>query len=143
MKIKLNQKGIGHLLLIFMVIFLVLHILVLNGGIPPSIIWDSTITDKASMVISETIAFLFIFLFIFGLLLKLDYIPTKLLKNSADTILWIMILYLLLNIIGCFMSDDIVKKLFYTPVIFIVVLLTLRLIFSSPSPKYKKRKPKK
>lgn len=87
MKLKINSRGIGNVLLIALLVLLIIHILVLFGVVSPDIIWDTTITDKASVVISEWIAIFFILLFIFGILLKLNYLPMKGLRKSADSIL--------------------------------------------------------
>lgn len=144
MKLKINSRGIGNVLLIALLVLLIIHILVLFGVVSPDIIWDTTITDKASVVISEWIAIFFILMFIFGILLKLNYLPMKGLRKSADSILWIMSLYYLLNIIGNFMSDNPIEKLLYSPLTLIMILMALRLIFAKDlDPKHRRRAQKR
>lgn len=143
MKLKINSRGIGNVLLIALLVLLIIHILVLFGVVSPDIIWDTTITDKASVVISEWIAIFFILLFIFGILLKLNYLPMKGLRKSADSILWIMSLYYLLNIIGNFMSDNPIEKLVYAPLTLIMTLMALRLIFAKDLNSKHRRRPQK
>ncbi|WP_195267025.1 hypothetical protein [Eubacterium sp. 1001713B170207_170306_E7] len=143
MKLKINSRGIGNVLLIALLVLLIIHILVLSGVLSPDIIWDTTITDTASVVISEWIAIFFILLFVFGILLKLNYLPIKGLRKSADSILWIMSLYYMLNIIGNFMSDNPIEKLLYAPLTLIMILMALRLIFAKDLDPKRRRKPQK
>lgn len=138
MKLRINSRGVGNILLMALFVLFIMHLLVLLGIMKPDLIWDTTATDTESVIISEWIAIFFIFLFAFGVCLKLNYFPLRRLRRSADSILWIMVLYYALNIIGIFMSNSPLAKGIYAPLALFLIILVIRLIFSkSPEAKGK------
>ena len=142
MKFKINPQKLGRSLFIIAVILLTIHLLVLFGILPPHIIWDTTITDQASITVSEAIAIFFIILFMIAILAKQQISVFKLFRRCADPILWIMLVYFLLNVIGALVSDNAIGKLLYAPLTLILVILVFLFILT-PSPQTTKKKPQR
>ena len=143
MKLKIHSQKLGQALLGISALLLILHLLVLFGIVPPQIIWDTTITDKASIAISEAIAIFFLAVFVTGILAKLKHPAFKLFYRLSDSFLWIMVVYFLLNVIGDLMSDSAVEKLLYAPLTLIFSVLVILFILAPTPPTEKRRQRKK
>ncbi|MDO4289203.1 MAG: hypothetical protein Q4C55_08435 [Eubacterium sp.] len=143
MKLKVNSKKLGQSLLGLSILLLILHLLVLFDIVPPSIIWDTTITDRASVLVSEAIAIFFLAIFMIGLLAKLRWPLVKIFYPLADSFLWIMVVYFFLNAIGHLMADSVVEKLVYAPLIFIFTVLVVIFILAPQAQPVSRRRPKR
>lgn len=132
---KTDPRGMGNLLLVLMVVFLGFHLLILSGTLDASIYWDSTITNADAIWISESIVIVLILVFIAGIQAKLGRFPFRRLHRHADSILWLMLLYFILNLIGAFLSGNGIRKAFALVMTIVIVYALIRLIFMPAPPR--------
>lgn len=125
-----NSKNIGwvgtSMILIFLV-FVSFHVLVLAGIFPYKIVWGGRLANNRQMQVFEC-ASVIINLF----MLVIVAIKTRLLKWQINTafingFLWFMFGLFLLNTIGNLLSQNKWEKIIFTPITFILALLSLRL----------------
>lgn len=136
---KLNAQKLGITILIVFGCLSLIHLLILFDVIPKELIWDTTITDRASVVMASCITLAFFAFCMLTILARIGYLPLNTLDRISDSMLIAMAVYFLLNIVGYFMSDSPLKKLLYTPLTIIFILMLLLLFASRRNPPDRKK----
>lgn len=114
------------LLLIFSGVIL-FHLLVLSGAVPFDIVWGGRLKTKEEMIVFETVS-----LILNGFMMVVIAIRGKFLKISRGEklitgILWGMALLFGLNTIGNLFAENSWETIIFTPMTFILSVLSLRL----------------
>jgi hypothetical protein len=99
-KIIYNQRIMALALLVLTCIFLLLHILAATGAIAYESLWGVAVTSQASLVKAEGFAIFIVLIFIAGIILQLGLIKKP--GPVANGILWAMVIYMGLNVLGYF-----------------------------------------
>ncbi len=126
---KLDFKLAANILLAIMALFELMHVLILVGIVPSSIVWGGRMdASGSSVVLLEGIAFVVMLLFMLIVAIKAGYIKAgKILKRIVDITVWVLFVYFLLNTVGNFASHSFVEQWVFSPVTIIMAVLTLRL----------------
>lgn len=126
---KLDFKLAANILLGIMALFELLHVLIIVGIVPSSIVWGGRMdASGSSVVLLEGIAFVVMLLFMLIIAIKAGYIKTgKILKRIVDIAVWVLFVYFLLNTVGNLTAHSFVEQWVFGPVTIIMAVLTFRL----------------
>lgn len=122
----ISAKLAGNIMLTFLALLLLFHVLLLLGAIPQSIAWGGQLDGSSDdIVMFELVAFFVLLFFALIIAIKIGYVNLKL--NFVNIGLWVMFAYFFLNTLGNLASSVVIEKLIFTPVTFVLALLSLRL----------------
>jgi hypothetical protein len=124
----LNAKLAGNLLVGSFGLLAVFHILVLLRVIPANIVWGGMIQDgQANLVTLEVIALGVTLLFILIIAAKTGYIQAGKLLGVVNIGVWLILVFLLLNMLGNLASGVSFENLIAAPITIILALCAFRL----------------
>ncbi|HEX6035235.1 MAG TPA: hypothetical protein VFY83_12400 [Anaerolineales bacterium] len=128
MKRLINAKLAGNILLAAFGVLTIFHVLVLLKVIPSEIVWGGQIQGVPSNLLTlETIALAITLVFILILAAKLGYIQAGKLSGAVNIGVWLIFIYLLLNILGNLASGISFEKLIFAPITIVLALCAFRL----------------
>jgi hypothetical protein len=128
MKKLISAKLAGNILLAAMGLLLIFHILVLLRIFPADIVWGGQIQGvEANLVTLESIAILVTLLFFLIIAAKTGYIQAGKLAGAVNVGVWLIFVFLLLNMLGNFASGVSFESLFAAPLSIILAFCALRL----------------
>lgn len=129
MKLKINEGRLTISLAVIIGLLTLLHFLAATGIILPEVMWDTTITDTASVRIAGSITIIYLLFNLLTILARADRLPFKWLRQASEPILWVLAVYFFFNMVGAFMSDTGLWKILYGPlyagIAILVVIFTL------------------
>jgi hypothetical protein len=106
----------------------IFHILVLIQIIPYQIVWAGRLNSIAEMQRFETISILINCFIILIITIKGNYLNFKFSSKIIIILVWLFIILFSLNTIGNLMAKSNFEKLVFTPLTFILALLSFRII---------------
>ena len=106
----------------------IFHILVLIQIIPYQIVWAGRLNSIAEMQRFETISILINCFIILLITIKGNYLNFKFSSKIINSLVWLFIILFSLNTIGNLMAKSNFEKLVFTPLTFILALLSFRII---------------
>jgi hypothetical protein len=106
----------------------IFHILVLIQIIPYQIVWAGRLNSIAEMQRFETISILINCFIILIITIKGNYLNFKFLSKIIISLVWLFIILFSLNTIGNLMAKSNFEKLVFTPLTFILALLSFRIM---------------
>lgn len=115
MKLKINEGRLTVSLAVIIGLLILLHFLAATGVIPPEVMWDTTITDTASVHIAGSITVVYLVFNLLTILARAEKLPLKWLRRASEPILWALVVYFFFNMVGAFMSDTGLWKILYGP----------------------------
>ena len=128
MKNMISKKLAGIILLSALSFLFLFHLLVIFKILPSDIVWAGQ-TDSANFIKLELFALALTLLFILVALGKTGYFKSRVFAKISNGLIWVMLVYFSLNILGNLMSPNIVEKIIFTPFSLILVLSCIRLVF--------------
>lgn len=140
MKLRFNPRQCGNVLLVLLAVLILLHCLVFAGVLDPSLFWDTTITNFGAVRISETIVIVLLLFFGIGIWAKLGRAPFRFLQQRANGILWAMLVYFILSLVGAFLSGQGTRKMVMLVLTVFVCALLIPLILAPIRGKRKKQR---
>jgi len=108
----------------------VFHLLVLTGVIPFQIVWGGRLADSSRMIVFETVSIVVNVLMLLVVGAHTGVLRLKLNRKLTTAVLWGMVILFLLNTFGNLFSESQTEKLIFTPLTFILSVLSLRLAVS-------------
>lgn len=106
---------------------LVFHILVITGFIPFDIVWAGKLKTKEEMIVFETVSILLNSVMMLVVAIRGKLIKLKDREKLITGVLWAMVLLFGLNTVGNLFAESSLETIIFTPVTFILALLSLRL----------------
>ncbi len=131
------KKIAGNALTIIFSLMIIFHILVLIKIIPYTVVWGGNLQSTLQMYIYESITLAINLLFLSVVLMRMKRLRAFLSASAQNIFLGLMAALFLLNTIGNFYSESFWEKVIFTPVGFLMSLLSLILLLSR-DPKIKK-----
>lgn len=119
--ITLAQYGI----LIILSVFWVFHLLVLLKIIPYSMVWGGRFKSDKEMYFFELFSILIISFLLFIILVHSNMLPISFSENFFSVILWAMTVFFALNTLGNFLSKNKFEQRIFSPITFILMILSL------------------
>ncbi len=130
------KKIAGNALTIIFSLMIIFHILVLFKIIPYTVVWGGNLQSPLQMYIYESITLAINLLFLSVVLMRMKRLKAFLSVSAQNIFLGLMAALFLLNTIGNFYSESFWEKVIFTPVGFLMSLLSLMLLLShDPKPK--------
>ena len=128
MKRLIGAKLAGNILLAAFGLLAIFHVLVLLKVIPADIVWGGRIQGVPSNLLTlETIALLITLVFLLIIAAKLGYVQAGKLSGAVNIGVWLIFVYLLLNMLGNLASGVSFEKLLFAPITIILALCAFRL----------------
>lgn len=114
-------------LIITLSLIIIFHFLVITGIIPFKIVWGGRLTDRSQMLAYETASIIINLLMLLVTTIRAGFIKTSINRKFINIILGIMSALFLLNTIGNLLSNNDLERLIFTPLTFILFILTFQL----------------
>ena len=128
MKTLISARMAGNILLISLGILTIFHILVLLNVVSPDIVWSGQAGNtEVSLLTLEIIALLVTALMAVIIAAKIGYIQAGRFKVAVNIGIWIVVAYLLLNMLGNLASGVSAENFIFAPITLILALFALRL----------------
>ena len=128
MKTLISARMAGNILLISLGILTIFHILVLLNVVSPDIVWGGQAGNtEVSLLILEIVALLVTALMAVIIAAKIGYIQAGRFKVAVNIGIWIVVAYLLLNMLGNLASGVSAEGFIFAPITLILALFALRL----------------
>jgi len=117
-------------LLTILSLVVVFHVLVLTGVIPFQMVWGGRLTNTSEMVVFEAISIFLNVLMLFAVALHAGLLKLIVNRRITTVVLWLMVVLFFLNTVGNMFSTNQTEKIIFTPLTFMLGLLSLRLAIS-------------
>lgn len=128
MKALISARMAGNILLISLGLLTIFHILILLNVVSPDIVWGGQAGNtEVSLLTLEIIALLVTALMAVIIAAKIGYIQAGRFKVAVNIGIWIVVAYLLLNMLGNLASGVSAENFIFAPITLILALFALRL----------------
>jgi len=128
MKALISARMAGNILLISLGLLTIFHILILLNVVSPDIVWGGQAGNtEVSLLTLEIIALLVTALMAVIIAAKIGYIQAGRFKVAVNIGIWIVVAYLLLNMLGNLASGVSAESFIFAPITLILALFALRL----------------
>lgn len=128
MKTLISARMAGNTLLISLGLLTIFHILVLMKVVSPEIVWGGQAGNtEVSLLTLEIVALLVTALMAVIIAAKIGYIQAGRFKVAVNIGIWIVVAYLLLNMLGNLASGVSAENFIFAPITLILALFALRL----------------
>ena len=128
MKALISARMAGNILLISLGILTIFHILVLLNVVSPDIVWGGQAGNtEVSLLTLGIVALLVTALMAVIIAAKIGYIQAGRFKVAVNIGIWIVVAYLLLNMLGNLASGVSAESFIFAPITLILALFALRL----------------
>lgn len=119
------RKAAGVAFIILSMVMVVVHLLIIFGVLPFTIIWGGSIQDVGQLYPMEVVAISVLIAFA-----VIQAKQSRILKIKGKPLIWkilsiVVLLYLILNTLGNFASGVKVEKILFGSITLIMVLLSL------------------
>ena len=118
-------------LLIILSLLLVLHICILLKFIPYNVVWGGRLKSDTEMYRFEIVSILINLFFLFSILVQSNFLTINFPKKIMTIILSIMTALFLFNTFGNAISKNKIEQRVFTPITFILAILSLILAFTN------------
>jgi hypothetical protein len=106
-------------------IIMVFHVLVIVKVIPYTIVWAGRLNSDIEMYRFETVSLLLNSVFLFAVLLKMNYIKITIPLKIFKGVFWVMSLLFFMNTIGNLFSKNNLELLIFTPITAILCIFSI------------------
>ena len=118
-------------LLIILSLLLVFYICILLKFIPYNVVWGGRLKSDTEMYRFEIVSILINLFFLFSILVQSNFLTINFPKKIMTIILWIMTALFLFNTFGNAISKNKIEQRVFTPITFILAILSLILAFTN------------
>ena len=127
----ISQRLALNIMLILLSIVMIFHLSVLTQLIPYTIVWAGKLKTVEEMRRFESVSILLNCLFMTVLLIKGNYIKSKIPVKILNIVLWIFVAIFALNTVGNLFAETSFELYVFTPLTFVSALLCLRILIPS------------
>ena len=124
---SIAEQTAAKVLLVMLFSMIIFHSMVLVGVIPYKIVWGGKLKNTTEMFRFETISIIINVVMLFTIIIRAGYIKMNGSNKITRVILWIMAVIFLFNTLGNILSVNQFEKLFFTPLTFVLSILSYRL----------------
>lgn len=124
----ISQQLALNIMLALLSLVMVFHLSVLTQFIPYTIVWAGKLKTVEEMRQFESVSILLNCFFMTILLLKGNYIKSKIPVKLLNIVLWIFVAIFFLNTVGNLYSETSFELYVFTPMTFVSALLCLRIL---------------
>lgn len=124
----ISQRLALNIMLALLSIIMIFHLSVITQLIPYTIVWAGKLKTVEEMRRFESVSILLNCFFMTVLLLKGNYIKSKIPVKLLNIVLWIFVAIFALNTIGNLFAKTDFELYVFTPLTFISALLCLRIL---------------
>lgn len=125
---RVSQEQALNTMIGLLTAVILFHFLVLIQVIPYTIVWAGKINTVEEMVTMETVSISINIILILVLLLKGNYIKSKISPDVLNVIIWLFVILFALNTIGNLFSKSSLELYLFTALTFVSTLLCLRIV---------------
>lgn len=118
------KKILDKVLLGLIVLMLFVHVLILFGVIPASIVWARQITDQSSLIKYESFAFIVLLIFFIIILLKIRFLKAGKNNKFVNIGVWVIFGYFVFNTLANLASRIVFEKLVFASFTILLAVLT-------------------
>lgn len=115
-------------LLILLSSVIVLHLLILTQLLPYNIVGGGRLQNVAEMRIFEVASVIIITLMMSVIAIKGRYIKINIPAGIINIVLWLFILFFIINTVGNLLSKTTIETMVFTPITFISAILCFRIV---------------
>ncbi|MFC0214539.1 hypothetical protein ACFFK0_19075 [Paenibacillus chartarius] len=124
---RINPRWAGNILLVTFVVLVIFHILVIAQVVPAGMVWGGQFQGSTgSLLMVEIFALLLTVVFALFVALKLRYVYIPISGKIAQTGVWVLFAYFVLNTLGNLAAVTWTEKLVFTPITIVLAILTYR-----------------
>lgn len=131
MKSIITERLAINGLLLFLSLFVLLHLLILFSIIPFEMVWGGRIKNHDEMVRLELVSIVANLLMLAIVAVRAGLLRIRLSNTFMRVVFWLMSGLFLLNTVGNILSTNDFERFVFTPVTIILTMLCLRLAISS------------
>lgn len=125
----ISARLAGNILIVSLSLLMIFHVLVLFRFAPVEIVWGGQIADSpADLIALEGFALFITAVFLLIVSCKLGYIKSSSFIKIINTGLWIVFVYLIMNLSANLVSKSFFENLIFIPITLIMAILVYRLI---------------
>ena len=110
----------------FATLAMLFHLLVLLGIVPADIVWGGRLQSRIELIQMESISLLLLAFMAVIVSMKARWILPKFYK-IADYLVWLIPLLFFLNTLGNTQALNVTERIIFTPITFILTLISLRI----------------
>ncbi len=114
-------------MLILLVLVLIYHLLILIELIPYQIAWGGRLETRSQMLAFESVSIGINLIIMTIILLKGEYIKTRIPVRVINILLWILTVVFILNTVGNLISNNLLETIIFTPLTCISAILCYRM----------------
>ncbi|NBP68681.1 MAG: hypothetical protein EBU52_08030 [Cytophagia bacterium] len=123
----ITEKFAAKSLIVLFSLTIVFHVTVFVGVIPMDLIWGGRLQTKEDLYFFESVSLLLNGLMLWVVTSRMNYSKATGNKKVISVILWVMVILFSLNTIGNLMAFNSLETYIFTPVTFLMAVLSLRL----------------
>lgn len=115
-------------LVIIFSLVMIFHLLALIGIIPADILWGGRMKTTSERIVFESISLCLNAVMLITVCHKANWWNWKLNQKLIQVILWVMVVLFIANTLGNMMAINSLETLIFTPITFVLALLSFRLV---------------
>lgn len=124
----ISRKLAANVLIFVLGLLLIFHTLFLAGLLPDNVVWGGRAAGTGTQVVLMEIAAMVVSaLMIVMVAIRVDYIKAPKLKDIAQTAMWVIFVFLLLNTIGNLSASTGLETFIFTPITILLAVFAYRL----------------
>jgi hypothetical protein len=127
LKRMITEKFAAKSLIVLFSLTIVFHVTVFFGLIPMDMIWGGRLQTKEALYFFESISLLLNGLMLWVITSRMNYGKAIGSKKVIYVMLWLMVILFSLNTIGNLMAFNRLEAYIFTPITFLMAVLSLRL----------------
>ncbi|VAW28220.1 hypothetical protein MNBD_BACTEROID06-1037 [hydrothermal vent metagenome] len=124
---KIDIRVAINIMLILLVLVLIYHLLILIELIPYQIAWGGRLETRSQMLAFESVSIGINVIIMTIILLKGEYIKTRISVRVINILLWILTVVFILNTVGNLISNNLLETIIFTPLTCISAILCYRM----------------
>ncbi|NBW35736.1 MAG: hypothetical protein EBR30_12100 [Cytophagia bacterium] len=123
----ITEKFAAKSLIVLFSLTIVFHVTVFVGVIPMDLIWGGRLQTKEDLYFFESVSLLLNGLMLWVVTSRMNYGKALANKKVISMMLWLMVILFSLNTIGNLMAFNRLEAYIFTPITFLMAVLSLRL----------------
>jgi hypothetical protein len=108
-------------------LILLFHLLAIAGLVPIDMIWGGRLKTQGELYVFESISIVLNALMLWIVIIRMNYFKFSINPKVIRVVLWLMFLLFLVNTLGNLMAFNNLETYIFTPITFILALLSFRL----------------
>lgn len=128
----ITVKLASQIMLFMFILTIAFQFFVLTGVIPYDIVWGGKLETRQDMIPMVSASIIMNTFFLFVVLIKSSKFQFKAPKIFITIILWLMVVLFAVNTLGNLVAESKIETIIFTPITFILAVLSLRLAIEKP-----------